>query len=87
MKQLRLRGLDEDLCRHLERLADERDIPLSEAALLLMRRGAGLAIRPADESRVGDSLDDFIGSWGPEEERVFLESIAILGRVDASAST
>ena len=84
MKQLTIRNLDENLYCRLERLAEERDLSLNEAALLLMRRGAGLTVRPHEGSTVGESLVEFIGSWGHEDERDLLESIAVLDQVDES---
>jgi hypothetical protein len=89
MKQLTLRGFDDELERRLERLARDRSISLNRAALLLMRRGAGLAT-PSDHSGdgsagapvIGSALDRFVGVWTEEEEREFLRSIDHLDRVD-----
>lgn len=69
-RQLTIRGFDEALERRLERLARERDLSLNKAALLLMRRGAGLTREGAEVETIGDSLDEFVGSWdaGREEE-------------------
>jgi hypothetical protein len=84
MKQLTIRGFDEELEERLERLARERGISLNKAALLLMRRGAGVGGEVAPERVVGDALDEFIGQWTEEEERRFLESIDVLEQVDES---
>lgn len=83
MKQLTLRGFDDELARRLESIASGRSISLNRAALLLMRRGAGLA--PAAESRpqaIGSALDKFVGVWSEEEEREFLRSIEKVDQVD-----
>lgn len=89
MKQLTLRGFDEELERRLERLARDRSISLNRAALLLMRRGAGLAPladhsgdRSAGARAIGSALDRFVGVWTEDEEREFLRSIDHLDRVD-----
>jgi hypothetical protein len=89
MKQLTLRGFDEELEHRLESLARERSISLNRAALLLMRRGAGLATpadhagdRSAADPAIGPALDRFFGVWSEEEEREFLRSIEDLERVD-----
>jgi len=43
MKQLTIRGFDEQLEKQLRGVAESRQISLNRAAILLMRRGAGLA--------------------------------------------
>ena len=43
LAQLTLRGLDARLWQRLREVARERDLSLNRAALLLLRRGAGLA--------------------------------------------
>ncbi len=84
MEQLTLRGFGEDLSERLVRLAEERGISLNKAALLLMRRGAGLSGRAGGASTVGESLDDFIGSWALSDEKELLDSIDVLEQVDES---
>ena len=93
MKQLTLRGFDPELGRRLQELARGRSISLNRAALLLMRRGAGLATRsdsffdpagdPAERRPViGAALDKFIGVWSADDEREFLRSIEDVEQVD-----
>ncbi len=92
MKQLTLRGFDKELKVRLEGLARDRSISLNRAALLLMRRGAGLATlsdhsasvdRSVVAPTIGSALDGFIGVWSEDEEREFLRSIDDLDRVDS----
>lgn len=89
MQQLTLRGFDEALRLRLEELARKHSISLNKAALLLMRRGAGLAatglsLDPTVGSvpPIGGGLDRFIGVWSAAEERDFLESIASSRQLD-----
>ncbi len=90
MKQLTLRGFDEELKGRLEELARDHSISLNRAALLLMRRGAGLAAL-SDHSEahsvvaptIGSGLDGFVGVWSEDEEREFLRSIDDLDRIDS----
>ena len=85
MKQLTLRGFDPELERRLLELARERSVSLNRAALLLMRRGAGLAAasdEPGERETVGTSLDRFIGVWSIDDEQEFLKSIEDVERVD-----
>jgi len=67
MDQLIVRGLGDDLGSALRRLAAREGISLNEAALRLLRRGAGLAGSAERAERVGSSLDHLIGCLTPEE--------------------
>lgn len=84
--QLTLRGFDSKLKRRLVELARARDLSLNRAALLLMRRGAGLERHPVaevdDSSTIGSALDGFIGVWSEEDEEEFLRAIEGLDRID-----
>ncbi len=82
MKQLTLRGFDDDLRDHLERLAREEGISLNKAALRLLREGAGLGPRAERRNTVGDSLDHLIGSWTEEQEREFRRAVATFDHID-----
>ena len=63
MHQLTVRGFDDELSRRLRRLAKRDGISLNQAALKLLRKGAGLADGTGGADTVGDSLDHLIGSW------------------------
>ena len=67
MNQLTVRGFDDELSKHIRRLAKRDGISLNQAALKLLRKGAGLAdpLRRADT--VGSSLDHLIGTWTSQE--------------------
>jgi hypothetical protein len=82
MEQLSLRGFDKELAKRLRETARRERISLNRAALLLMRRGAGLAQSAASATAVGDALDRFIGRWSAAEEKQVLESIAPCEAVD-----
>ena len=80
--QLTVRGLEPELARRLRETARAKDISLNEAALDLMRRGAGI---PAEELRgrtIGDGLDAFIGSWSEADEKGVLDAIRVFGVAD-----
>lgn len=76
MDQLSLRGFDEELERRIRDLARREHISLNKAALLLMRRGAGLVDPAPSEAIVGDALDRFIGRWSTADEKRLLDSIS-----------
>lgn len=82
MNQLSLRGFDKDLERKLREVARREKVSFNKAALLLMRRGAGLLESPGAPASVGDALDRFIGSWSEADERRLLASIGACETVD-----
>ncbi len=63
MNQITVRGFDDELSACLRRLAKREGLSLNQAALRLLRRGAGLAEGPGRAETVGDSFDRLIGSW------------------------
>lgn len=84
MRQLTLRGFDKELERRLREVARTRGVSLNQAALILLREGAGL-LEPRRPARVvGDTLDPLIGSWSAEEEAEFLKALAVFETVDPS---
>jgi plasmid stability protein len=82
MKQLTIRALDDDLETALRQAAAAHHTSLNRAALMLLRRGAGLSSESPGQGRVGDRLDRYIGSWTAEETAAFEDAIAPLGRID-----
>jgi len=82
MTHLSLRGFDKELERRLRELARRENVSLNEAALLLLRRGAGLDEAGQPSAVVGDALDRFIGVWSVADERRLLKSIAACETVD-----
>jgi hypothetical protein len=82
MNQLTIRGFSEELKNRLLELARTRQISLNKAALLLLRRGAGLTERGDGPQVVGSSLDHLIGTWSAEDEAEFSEAIASCDRID-----
>ena len=82
--QLTIRGFEGELELCLRRLARERDISLNEAALVLMRRGAGLETTQDPPDVVGDSLDHVMGTWSAEEAAEFAEATRDFDRIGES---
>ncbi len=82
MKQLTVRGFDKDLERRLRELARAEGVSFSQAALLLLREGAGLESPRRRANVVGESLDALIGSWTRDEEAAFLEAIAAFEEIE-----
>ena len=82
VKQLTVRGFDKDLERRLRDVAKTRGVSLNQAALILLREGAGIEAPGRRVNAVGDSLDDLIGSWSRAEESEFLQAIGGLEEID-----
>ena len=82
MNQLTIRGVDDALRRKIRDLARREHLSLSEAALELMRRGAGLRADKPLQNVNGTALDDFIGTWSVERERDLAEAVAPFEAVD-----
>lgn len=81
MNQLTLRGFDKALARRIREEAKARGLSLNQAAVLLLRQGAGLA--PADHpKRVGESMKELIGAWSEGEEAEFRRAVRPLEEVD-----
>lgn len=84
MKQLTVRGFDKELERRLREVARTKGVSLNQAALILLREGAGLEAPRGRAHLVGDSLEGLIGSWSTAEEAEFLRAISGLEAVDPS---
>ena len=67
MNQLTVRGFDDELAERIRRLAKRDGSSLNQAALKLLRKGAGLADPARGPDTVGSSLDHLIGSWSDGE--------------------
>ena len=67
MNQLTVRGFDDELAERIQRLAKRDGTSLNQAALKLLRKGAGLADPAQKVDTVGASLDRLIGSWSDDE--------------------
>ncbi len=86
MNQLTVRGFDDDLSAILNHLAKQEGISLNQAALRLLRKGAGLS----DGSRgnpnaIGAALDDLFGAWSRDEAEGFDAALEVFGTVDEAA--
>ena len=67
MNQLTVRGFDDELADRMRQLAKGDGISLNQAALKLLRKGAGLTNGTGDADTVGSSLDHLIGTWTAAE--------------------
>jgi hypothetical protein len=82
MTQLTLRGFDKDLARRLRETARQHGVSLNRAALLLLRRGAGLDEPAANARAVGGALDHLVGRWSDDEARELERAVGAFEDVD-----
>ena len=82
MKQLTIRGFDEELLDRIEELARQEGLSLNRAVLRLLRKGAGLERPSRSPEVVGDSMDELIGTWTEEEATQVLDAVADFDEID-----
>ena len=85
MNQLTVRGFNDELADSIRRLAKSEGISLNQAALRLLRKGAGLKEGPRDDNRIGSSLDDLFGTWSTGDAEAFNAALDVFEKVDESA--
>ena len=81
MKQITVRGFEDELADRIRGLAKQDGTSLNQAALKLLRKGAGLADPGQGPDTVGSSLDHLIGSWSDDaaaELDAALEEIEVI---------
>jgi hypothetical protein len=83
-KHLTVRGIDAELAEKLRGVARSRNVSMNKAALLLLRRGAGLSEPNERPNVIGNALDPFIGTWSRDEEEELLRAIEVLEQIDES---
>jgi len=82
LKQLTLRGFDPELERRLRTEARRGGTSLNQAALRLLRRGAGLGAERTAPNAVGQALDHLIGTWSEADAGSLREATAVFERAD-----
>ena len=85
MDQLTVRGFGDELSAYMHRLAKREGISLNQAALRLLRKGAGLSDGTGNPNTIGRSLDDLFGVWTDAEAESFDAALEVFGTVDESA--
>ena len=87
MNQLTVRGFDDELSAVMHGLARREGISLNQAALRLLRKGAGITDSKRNPNAIGSSLDDLFGVWSQDEAESFDSALEIFGTVDEAAWT
>ena len=85
MNQFTVHGFDDELSAALRRLSKREGISLNQAALNLLRKGAGLADGSGGADTVGDSLDHLIGTWTASEADEMVTALRDFESIDESA--
>ena len=84
VKQLTVRGFEEELAETIRRVAERDNTSLNKAALKLLRKGAGLSEDTGRTDTVGSSLDHLIGSWSHNEAAEFDAALEDFETIDES---
>ena len=87
MNRITIRDIDDELSAAVDLLAKQEGISLSQAALKLLRKGAGLADGRRSTGTIGNSLDHLIGSWSAAEADKLdaaLRELDAFGRAESS---
>jgi len=82
IRQITLRGLDPDVVQEIQRIARAENLSRNQAALRLLKKGAGLTEEKIPPRVIGNSLDRWVGDWSEEESREFLDSIQSCEQID-----
>ncbi len=82
LKQLTVRGLDDDIVRELHRIADEEALSLNQSVRKLLRRGLSQPDNRDGDGVVGNSLDDLFGTWSVEEADEFDRAVSDFEVID-----
>ncbi len=85
MNQLTIRGFGEELAESIRGLAQRDGTSLNQAALKLLRKGAGLSEATGNVNTIGNSLDDLFGTWSREESEAFNAALEVFEQVDEAA--
>ena len=85
MNQLTVRGFDDNLSESIRRLAQRDGTSMNQAALKLLRKGAGLADPGKGPDTVGSSLDHLIGAWSSDEAAEFDAAVQEFEVIDETA--
>lgn len=85
MEQLTVRGFGDDLGAAVRRLATAERISLNQAALRLLRRGAGLSDDSEQAGGIGASLDYLIGTWTSADADELDAALADFETIDEDA--
>ncbi len=85
MNQITVRGFDDNLNASLRCLAKREGISLNQAALKLMRKGAGLADGAERTDTIGSSLDHLMGTWTATEADEFDCALEEFETIDETA--
>lgn len=81
--QLTVRGFGDDLARAVRRLAAREQISLNQAALKLLRQGAGLPDPNATTQLPRRPIEDLFGVWTTENAEAAECALAEFAEIDA----
>ncbi|MFZ0547211.1 MAG: hypothetical protein WAM60_17320 [Candidatus Promineifilaceae bacterium] len=75
MKQLTVRGVNEDLHNALKREADRRGTSMNRVVLTLLKEAMGISNGNGRYQHLFDDLDHLAGTWSRQEADAFEEAL------------
>ena len=81
MKQLTIRITDPELECHIDQLARAEGISLNQAALKVLRKGAGIEAGQAERG-ISNGLDAFFGTWTEEQAKEITQATRVFEAID-----
>lgn len=75
MKQLTVRGVNDDLHNALKREADRRGTSMNRVVLALLKEAMGVSNGNGRFQPLFDDLDHLAGTWSQKEAEIFEESL------------
>jgi plasmid stability protein len=75
MKQLTVRGVNDDLHSALKKEADRRGTSMNRVVLALLKEAVGVSNGNGRYQTVFDDLDHLAGTWSRKEAEVFEQSL------------
>jgi hypothetical protein len=84
MKQLTVRGVNDELHKALMREADRRGTSMNRVVLALLKEAMGLDNGSGRYHPLFDDLDHLAGTWSQKEVEIFEESLSQQRAIDPS---
>lgn len=82
MKQLTVRGVNDDLHRALKKEADRRGTSMNRVVLALLKEAMGVPNGASHYQTLFDDLDHLAGTWSPKEAETFEEALSQQRTID-----
>ena len=83
MKQLTVRGVNDDLHRALQHEAERQGVSVNGLVLKFLKESVGLAYEATSREQEFDDLDFLIGAWSQADEVEFVDLLQTQRTLDS----